>query len=102
MAHESREEYRVIAQIEARRLTEPFGLKPIHQGKPGLCPRCERAGRFDFEIGYSYPNENAIYWSTVHDAWRCQECDTLEGLLGETGRIIFEEIERLKNGSRNL
>lgn len=88
----TRAEYRSICEQKVKLLTEDLGLKPIKHGQSGICPRCGRVGKFDFDIGYSFPNTNAIYWSTVHDAWFCEECEMLEAALGTEGRILLEQL----------
>jgi hypothetical protein len=64
-----RKEYEEIALYQAHQLEMRTGQR-VAEGAEGVCPYCGRPGKFSLGVGYT-AGENDIYWSAVHNEWRC-------------------------------
>ncbi len=73
--YESKKEYQARVRSESTKLEWVLGRSIKHK-QLGFCPKCQSVGHFDLEgLGFSPELDNAIYFSTVFDEWRCRMCD---------------------------
>ncbi len=73
--NETREEYAVLMEGKVALLEKSLGRRVVHGGS-ARCPRCGEKGYFDVVgLGFALIDNNAIYYSTVFEEWRCRLCD---------------------------
>jgi len=72
---ENRENYEALLRDQVSILEWSLGHRVAH-GEAGVCPKCGQWGHYDLDgLGFDPAVDNAIYYSTVFDQWRCQVCD---------------------------